>query len=307
MSKLKVRVVSPWFGELETDEASFSAVFPLEKADALLCDWAPSEELNIFPRRKAWYCCEPWCQFKALGRGTWPTLRSRLASDEFLNHNHPDSRYRVPHVTHFESLSLNHVTQRAIKAVVVVSNFGGNPWRRHADTSFRNKFATHPLVDLYGRSGWKDYRPGFIARRTTPSNYRGEIPGDWPASDKRALLSRYKVAVCLENMNEPRYFTEKFVEAACAGCIPVYRPDEHTERGPLRGAFWVDPREHHDDAGETLLAALTLDLESVHEQNREWLRNNADLAQTSHVEVFTRIGRILSDSEGRDGLPGLAG
>jgi hypothetical protein len=36
------------------------------------------------------------------------------------------------------------------------------------------------------------------------------------------FLSAYKVAICLENCVEPYYFTEKFINAVRAACIPVY-------------------------------------------------------------------------------------
>lgn len=294
IQRLKVRVVSPWFGSLETDEASFSSALPLQEADALLSDWAPSDELFTFQGRKAWYCCEPECQFNELDSGKWPKFRSQLKVGEFLSHNQADRRYRVPHVTHFEPLSLDHSTSRLNKAIAIVSNYGGDPRRRHPGLSYRNLFVTSELVDLFGRSGWKRYKQRVLSRRAAPANYRGEIPGDWPASEKRSLLSRYKVAVCLENMTEQNYFTEKFVEAVCAGCIPVYQPDDETAAGPLKGAFWVDPRNYGGLPAATISAALDLDSAAVHEQNRGWLATNKDLAGTHHLQVFSRIGRILA-------------
>ncbi|HNR72358.1 MAG TPA: hypothetical protein PLV05_14630 [Verrucomicrobiota bacterium] len=121
-TKLQVRVISPWFGKLETEEAFFSVDLPAEKADALLCQWAPSEELFAFPRRKAWFCCEPQVMFRSIEGGTWPAIRARLASHEFLCHNHPDPRWRVPHMTHWAPLAVNHRAERKDKAVAVVSN-----------------------------------------------------------------------------------------------------------------------------------------------------------------------------------------
>jgi hypothetical protein len=294
VQKLKVRVVSPWFGSLETAEASFSNAYPSDSADALLCDWSPSDELFSFSRRKAWYCCEPWAQFKDLHNGTWPSLRSRLEPNEFLWHGHSDARYRVPHVTHFEELAVQSSSERIRRAVAVVSNFGGGPWRRNPDMSYRNRFIVSPLVDLFGRSGWMEYRRTVLSFPAAPTNYKGEIPGDWPASEKRELLSRYKVSVCLENVNEPYYFTEKFVEAVCAGCIPVYRPDPQTASRALKGAFWVDPRDYGNDPHATLTAALELNLRDIQEQNRAWIAENVELGRSSQFEVFNRIGQILS-------------
>jgi hypothetical protein len=162
--------------------------------------------------------------------------------------------------------------------------------------SYRNSFIVSPLVDLFGRSGWMDYRRTVLSFPAPPKNYKGEVPGDWPASEKRELLSRYKVSVCLENVNEPYYFTEKFVEAVCAGCIPVYRPDTYTASGALKGAFWVDPRDYGNDPQATLTAALELNLHDIQEQNRAWLMENLELKRSNQFEVFSRIGQILSDA-----------
>jgi len=293
-AKIQVRVISPWFGELQTEEAFFSVRLPPEEADALLCDWAPSNELLTFPRRKAWYCCEPWCQFRSMGGGSWRAIRKRLAPYEFLSHNHPDPRWRVPHVTHFEPLAVNQASDRKQRAVAVVSNYGGAPWRRHRGQTYRNRLATHPFVDLYGRGDWKQYRAGWFSRAGAPANYMGELPGEWPASAKRELMAGYKVAVCLESMNEPYYFTEKFVEAACAGCIPVYTGHPTVAQTVLRGAAWVDPNDFGYDPDKTFAAALALDAASIREQNAQWLSGGA-IACTHHFAVFTRIGQILGE------------
>jgi len=293
IAKLQVRVISPWFGELETPEAFFSVKIPSEKADALLCDWMPDPELFTFPGRKAWYCCEPKCQFRVLGGGTWPFIRARLASREFLFHSHPDPRLRVPVITHFEKLIVNRLEDRKNRAVAVVSNHGGLPWRRHSDLKYRNRFITHPTVDLYGREGWKSYRAGWLARPAPPSNYRGALPGDWPASGKRALMARYKVAICLENMIEPYFFTEKFVEAVCAGCIPVYRAHPTIAQTILRDAAWVDPANYGHDPEATIKAALSFNAESIRLQNEQWLAS-AMVADTHSTQVFGRIGIILA-------------
>ncbi len=294
MAPIKIRVISPWMTQLSTDTAFFSSEVPLEQADALLCDWSPSAELFSFPRRKAWYCCEPQSQFRDLGGGSWHSFRAQLAESEFLCHDNPDERYRVPHVTHFEPLVVNTRQDRKPSAVAVVSNHGGNPWRRHPGISFRNRFATHERVDLYGRESWRAYRPRRFSSRGAPPNYKGEIPGDWPASAKRDLLSTYRVAIALENMNETNYFTEKMVEAARAGCVPVYHPDSHSAAGVLAGAFWIDPGDYGNDPATTIHAALNQDLTMIQRQNATWFENNETLARSSHFEVFARIGEILS-------------
>lgn len=290
--RLQVRLKSPWTTRMETETAVFSVDIPAEKADALLCEWAPDPELFTFPRRKAWYCCEPQCQFRGLGGGTWPRIKAQLGPHEFLWHGHPDERYRVPHITHFGPLVMNTNRDRVDRAIAIVSNHGGSPWRRHPDISYRNRLITDPRVDLYGRSGWNRYRAHWYSRAQAPANYRGEIPGDWPAAGKRELMAKYKVAICLENMNEPHYFSEKFVEAVLAGCLPVYRADPTIVTGVLRGAFWIDPRNSDGRMQETLEAALRLSSDEAIELNQHWL-SLPSLADTSADSVFRRLSTSL--------------
>lgn len=293
--RLQVRLKSPWTTRIETETAVFSVDIPTEKADALLCEWAPDPELFTFPRRKAWYCCEPQCQFRGLGGGTWPAIKAQLGSHEFLWHGHPDSRYRVPHITHFEPLVMNTNRDRLDRAIAIVSNHGGSPWRRHPDISYRNRLITDPRVDLYGRSGWHRYRAHWYSRAGAPANYKGEIPGDWPAAGKRDLMAGYKVAICLENMNEPCYFTEKFVEAVVAGCLPIYRANQDLKQTVLRGARWIDPENYTGPLETVISDALGAEAAAVTDQNYDWLRKNQCLALTHSQQVFERIGQILSN------------
>jgi len=292
-ARLQVHLKSPWSGRIETELAVFSPDIPLEQADALLCEWAPTPELFTFPRRKAWYCCEPACQFNALGNGTWPKLKSRLGPHEFLWHGHPDPRYRVPHITHFQALTVDRKPDRIARAVAVVSNHGGSPLRAHPSIRYRNRIITHPLVDLYGRHSWKHYRKHWYSKARPPANYKGEIPGDWPAVAKRQLMSRYKVCVCLENMVEPGYFTEKFVEAVQAGCIPVYQAGGDVKSHFLRDAAWIDPADHHIAGESVISAALSRNWESYIEINKKWMSANPRLEETHTMEVFKRIANLL--------------
>lgn len=293
-NRLQVRLKSHWTDRVETELAVFSRDIPAERADALLCEWAPDDELFSFPRRKAWYCCEPACQFRGISNGRWPELRSRLGPHEFLWHGHPDPRYRVPHSTHYQPLEMNQNTDRMQKAVAIVSNYGGNPWTRHSDIHYRNRLITLPQVDLYGRSNWKRYRRNWISRPRAPDNYRGELPGDWPGEEKRRLMSRYKVCLCLENMNEPGYFTEKFVEAVVAGCIPVYRASADIRDTVLQGAVWFDPGDSRWPGKQALQAALDADMMTCNSQNLAWLTTSRDLAATHSSSVYRRLSEILA-------------
>jgi len=291
--RLQVRLISPWSSRIETTHAVFDREIAAEQADSLLCEWAPSEELFTFPRRRAWYCCEPACQFRGQENGTWPRLKDRLRPGEFLWHGHRDMRFRVPHVTHFQPLQMNCRSDRKEKAIAVVSNHGGSPLKAHPDIRFRNQLITSSLVDLFGRAGWQRYRPHWYSWPGTPRNYQGELPGDWPGAQKRQLMSQYKVCVCLENMNEPGYFTEKFVEAVVAGCIPVYRASADVRDTVLQGAVWFDPADSRWPGTQAIEAALQADAAAVSRANSEWLRNSIALQQTHSQAVFERIAEIL--------------
>lgn len=292
IGKSKIRLNSPWSKYIETPQAVFSTEIDLSDADALLNEWAPTEEFFQFSGRKAWYCCEPECQFRGIGDGRWVEYRSKLKQSEFLYHNHVNPNYRVPHITHFQELVVNTSQDRIERAIAIVSNFGGGPRQRHSEISFRNRFATNDLVDLYGRASWRKYRKSFFSFPRAPKNYQGQIPGDWPAAEKRGILSNYKVCVCLENMTEPNYFTEKFVEAVCAGCIPIYRAHDSLRNTVLGGAKWVDPEDYGHDPQKTIEAALALDLGEIQNINQQWLMNER-VRLTSHSEVFKKIAGIL--------------
>ena len=298
-NKLQVRVVSPWFCQLETDDAFFSTKIQTDNADALLCVWAPSSELFTFPRRKAWYCCEPRRHFTYLQGKRWLSIRDRLKPEEFLWHGHSDERFRVPHITHNGSLAvIDRNADRIDRAVAVVSNYGGQPLRRSRDTKYRNRFVLTPGVDLYGRSAaWQKYKAHLLSRPRLPENFKNDIPGDWDAIEKVQLLARYKVCVCLENSFEPNYFTEKFVDAVMAGCIPVYRAHPSVAETFLKGAKWIDPGQGRTKCEKIISKALDASLRDYHEMNAAWLHQSKRLNQTSGWAVFSRISRILSRAE----------
>ena len=294
-SKLQVRLLSPWHRELETDTAVFSTFIETDQADALLCEWEPNHELFSFPRRKAWYCCEPTCQFEQIQDGTWPTIRARLDPSEFLFHAHDDLKYRVPHITHFDPIEMNRSSDRKQHCIAIVSNHGGSPRRRHPQIAYRNRFITHLGVDLFGRSQWKSYRRSVLSWPGPPKNYQGEIPGDWPAGEKRDLQAKYQGAVCLENMCEPHYFTEKFVEATAAGCVPIYKAHQTTRDGILKGASWIDPIDFDDNPSQVFDACLATSSKNVQQQNEQWLKTNTHFQSSQASAVYERIAHILAD------------
>jgi len=296
-SLFKIRVISPWFGELRLPDAILSKAIPSEEADALLCDWSPSPELDSFPRRKAWYNIEPPRHFAAISNGEWPEIRKRLRPSEFLSPYDSDPRYRVPEITHFgDPIGVNTSASRIDRAVAVVSNFGGSPIRRDPDLQYRNHFITRPHVDLYGRSrGWRRYRHRFYSLPHLPRNFKGDIPGDWEEEAKRDLLARYKVCICLENYYEPYLFSEKFVEAVRAGCVPIFHPHPTVAESFLLGAKWIDPGDDVSRADDIIAHALSEPLEEYQACNAKWLEENEDFKRTSAKAVYARIAEILME------------
>ncbi len=309
MNKKQIRLLSPWSQRIETEHAVFCSRIEPAAADALLCMWSPSPELLSFPRRKAWYCCEPQCQFNAIENGKWPKIRSQLLPEEFLFHGHPDPRYRVPHMTHYDELVVDRSEHRVRKAIAVVSNCGNGPFSTHKDIQYRNGLITDPRVDLYIRRSWQQYRAYWYSWPRPPLNYRGEIPGDWPGGTKRQLMSQYKVCVCLENMNEPGYFTEKFVEAVRAGCIPVYKASADVRDTFLKGAVCFDPSDTKCLGRNAIGAALDASWHDIVDVDAQWLQkttaethpllNDAPLRSPHSNTKCAVIGKMGTNSKRR--------
>ena len=299
VNHFKIRVVSPWFQDASYGAVDLSRSIPLDEADALLCYWAPSEELFQFSGPKAWYNCEPGPNFASIESGEWPRIKERLRDSEFLNHSGPTAS-RVPHITHWGATGVDMSTDRGGRAVAVVSNYGErDPSIRNQSNRMRNRIVTSQHVDLFGKEeAWSRYRSGRFSRPRPPRNYRGEIPGTWDTAEKRALMANYMVCVCMENTYEPHYFTEKFVEAVCAGCIPVYRAHPTVADSFLDGAAWIDPASHGMSPRRTLKAAAAAPLAEYQEKNAAWLRNNLHLARTKGERVFENIARLLSQRVG---------
>lgn len=291
---LNVRLVRP-FGPLEivVDGARFSTEFTPDQADALACEWAPTEELLHFPGPSAWYTAEPRTnpRIGVLAHAEQRRFLTLLRPEQILHHAHDDPRFRVPHMTH-ETIDPAPAAQgRRSGAAAVVSNYGGPLGNRGPGIRLRNAFVTAPGVDLYGRRDkWRHYRSRWLSWPAAPPGFRGGV--EEAAPDKVTLLSRYHTAVCLENTREPWYFSEKFVDGARAGCVPVYHAHPTVRDGVLAGAFWIDPADHDMDPVRTLAAAAAADRDAVAEQNRAWLDSEA-VGATSMEAVWTRVAEAL--------------
>ena len=279
-------------------EFDFWTEWGREEADGLLSKWRPDPELLEFPGPRVWYCCEPRSTSKLYESEEWQRVIQHLKPDQMLHHQHADPERRVPHITHWGKIGVDGREDRKAKAVAVASNFGGPPRNRWKAMRRRVAFATHGLVDLYGRrESWEKFRRHLWSWPGLPKNYAGEIPGGWGVEEKLGRMAQYRVAVCLENTCEPNYFTEKFVDAVRAGCIPVYHAHDTVREGILRDAQWVDPEDYGWEVETTLEAALREDGGGYRETNAKWLQSKAVRA-TSAREVYRRIAEVLAAQDG---------
>ena len=107
------------------------------------------------------------------------------------------------------------------------------------------------------------------------------------------FLSGYKVAVCLENCTEACYFTEKFVYAVRAGCIPVYHAHATVKASFLFGARWIDPVDFAFSPRRTIDFALNQDQMEFRSINDAWLESGI-LADTDELKVMPKLHEIIS-------------
>jgi hypothetical protein len=153
-----------------------------------------------------------------------------------------------------------------------------------------------PLVELYGRpKNWAKFRHfPLVWIQRPPVNFQGKSsPGKDDKDEEHArFLSSYKVSVCLENCAEPGYFTEKFVNAARAGCIPVYHAHASVKRDFLQGAKWVDPADFGFSPMKTISYALEQDQNEYRQANDAWLRSGI-LNETDDLKVFPKLHAII--------------
>lgn len=84
--------------------------------------------------------------------------------------------------------------------------------------------------DLYGR-GWNEPR-SFCEKWLGYHHfgcYRGALPFNIDA--KMDVISKYKFTICIENnITEPGYVNDKFIDCLCARCVPVYHGWKHADR-----------------------------------------------------------------------------
>ena len=299
--KFKCRIVSNQFKASEwtdftIDDVLYSLHLAPENADGLIAFYEPSEELLRFKGPKLWFTIEPSWHHHFHGHPIGIKLIRLLDNSEHIFYGNPDPKYIIPHPTYRGPLSLPRVPVSKPAAVACVSNFGGRTWFWKQHIRLRNQMILCPLVELFGRpEAWAKFRhfPKLWIQRP-PANFQGRSsPGkDDKDEEHTRFLSGFKVAVCLENCTEPDYFTEKFVNAARAGCIPVYHAHPSVKKRFLAGAKWIDPVDFGFSPQRTIEYALTQDQFEFRRVNDAWLASSI-LAETDDRSVFPTLHKMM--------------
>ncbi len=271
----------------------FSSAQDLDSADGLLHFCALGKDILSFPRPKAWYIDEPitMSHFRTL---LSMRARSVLGEDGFFHHTNPNPEWRVLSPTHCGRLDPVRGVDRLNAVVAAVNNYGGRFWWVFRGNRLRNRFILHDSVQLFGSKGsWQRFKKWPWARRGFPLNYMGETSARWWDDSVVHFLSGYKVVVCMENsLDSPHYFTEKFINAVRAGCIPVFHARPEVKKERLQGAKWVDPADFDFDPEATLNHALGQDIEEFQNANDAWL-GSPSLAATHRAKIWERIAELF--------------
>lgn len=289
-----VRLVSPWRKRpLDLGSVLFDPMVDPALADALLCEFMPTTEYLTWPKPKFWYSSE------ALSHRMFTTSAVKAAIKasslyNWIHFDHPESARRVPAITHLGKPEMLLRENRIPKGVAVVSNSGGMFWRLKPGIRLRNNLVLGSQVDLFGSEVvWRRFRHwGPCSRPQVPANWKGEIQGNHHESALLRKLAEYKAVVCLENTCESNYFTEKFVNAALAGAVPIYHAHETVREGVLRASTYVDPADYGFDPKETLQAALSMNGAAVQAANALWF-SSPTVKATSFDAVWKRIAEIV--------------
>jgi Glycosyltransferase family 10 (fucosyltransferase). len=275
----------------------YSPRVPLKEADALLVLYDPSDELLRFEGPKLWFTIEPSWHHHFHSHPVGKKLVQDLDATERAFYGHPETKYRVPHPTYRGTLSRPRLLSVKRAAVANVTNFGGRLWFLKSHMWARNRMILDERVELFGNpAAWAQFRhfPKLWIRRP-PDNYTGHTsPGADIYDDEHVrFLSAYKVAVCLENCIEAYYFTEKFVNAVRAGCVPVYHAHAAVKTSFLSGARWIDPADFGFSPRRTIEFALNQDQAEFRCINDAWLESGI-LADTDELNVIPKLHEIIS-------------
>lgn len=274
-------------------DIAFLPYSPDAHGDGYLAYHAPSPRLLDFPGPRAWYSTEPITHRSFRSKEFLHYERHRKQFG-FLHHSLGADAF-VPMLTHYTlQPQFRDVNSRINAAVAVVSNHGGRYWRLKRGESLRNRFLLCDEVHLFGSdTAWCAFRRWPWTPEAAPANYRGNWTASYLEAAHIARLSTYRASLCLENSVTPNYFSEKFVNAVRAGCIPIYRAHPSVRTAYLDGAAFVDPTEHNLNPRATVTAALALDRKTIAAQNFRWLDGQA-VQTTGHRAIWTKIAEYFS-------------
>lgn len=303
-TQYRCRVVSQQFqadswNDFQIGSILYSPRVALEEADALLVLHDPSDELLKFAGPKLWFTIEPSWHSHFHSHPVGKRLVQELGATERAFYGHPDARFRVPHPTYKGTLSRPRVASVRRAAVAAVNNFGGRLWFLKSHFRTRNRMILDRRVELFGLAeAWAQFRhfPKLWIRRP-PDNYMERTSPGFDDDENLRFLSGYKVAVCLENCTEPYYFTEKFVNAVRAGCVPVYHAHATVKSSVLSGAKWVDPADFAFSPRRTIDFALNQDQMAFRSVNDAWLESGI-LADTDELKLIPKLHEIISGKLG---------
>lgn len=286
---LKVRILGTTKPEKWSDtRIEFDHMISERQSDGVLCWGAITEEFFAYRGPRVWYFAEPR-SFSASRSRLFRIALRKLKACEWLHHSNPNPNFRVPCVTHYSPLTIAASKEKNGAAVAVVSNYGGRLWWLRQGARRRNAFILHKGVDLFGNSeSWQRFRRWPWSFPRTPSNYCGPWSSNWYLKHHVDMMAKYRANICLENSFEPYYFTEKFVNAARAGCVPIYHAHPTVRDSVLQGAVWIDPSNYSFDVDKTLDAAYKCDAASMREQNYQWLHSDA-VSETDGYRIWYRI------------------
>ena len=264
------------WGEYTIDNITYSSEISLDEADALVAFYDPTQELIDFKGPKIWYTIEPSWHYHFNRHPIGKKLISLLDNTEHLYYKNECSDYRIPHTTYRAPLTLSRVSDVKNRALACVSNFGGKAWFINNKIKLRNRMILSPEVDLYGSvRSWSEFRDfPYLWKKGLPKNFCGAAPGKSHHDPEFVqFLSSYKVLVCLENCIEENYFTEKFVNAVRAGCIPIYHPHPSVKEEFLKNAKWVDPADFNFSPQKTIAYALAQNQIEYRDINDKWIKS----------------------------------
>jgi hypothetical protein len=291
-SKLQIRLVGTQKPKLDHPLVEFDPAIPLERCDGMLAWLKPSVEFLAFRGVRAWYIDEP-LNVSIFRTRLFREALKTVPETEFLHHSNRNPSYRFPCVTHWGEPTVANRQDRRKAVVAVVSNFGGRIWWLRAGVRFRNKFLLDPNVELFGSlDSWRRFRRYPWSAPRQPENYKGPFDGNWFLESQVEALSQYSVNLCIENTLMPYYFTEKFVNAARAGCVPIYHAHPTVRENFLKGARWIDPSDFAFSVRDTISAALDCDAREFRENNWNWLRTE-QVAATEGSGMWNKIADLF--------------